>query len=223
MIRTQMKIATIDIEGDGLRRELQQKIFENLGHFDRKTRPWCIGITTDQGTKMYVCKLPSRGRHIGDIEDKEYYGPKHDESTKIPSTIDGVEVRPFENRDNMILYIVSEILRLSAEGYEILFKGYKDHRLIEPDDYEDDFVLCELDEDFGYDLELIKTRIERIMSKVTSSMKLVYPKTWDNTHRQGYTGGKSNQVFLENGIRHCKEDCEQLYRLAIEGKTWRPK
>lgn len=217
-----MNIATIDIEGDGLRKEIQQKIFENVGHFDKNTLPWCIGITTDKGTKMYVCKLPSQGRLVGKIGEKEYYGPWHSQDAVVPETIDGVEVKRFDNRDNMILYVVSELLRLSAEGYEILFKGYRDHRIIEPEDLEESCEYGEIDENFDYDRQLILAKLVDIANRALRQMKLVYTKNWNYTHRQGYTGQESPNDFIENGIRHCKEDVEQLYRLAIEGKTWRP-
>lgn len=217
-----MKIATIDIEGDGLRKEIQQKIFDNVGHFDKNTLPWCIGITTDKGTKMYVCKLPSKGRLVGKIGEEEYYGPWHSQDAVVPESVDGVEVKRFENRDNMILYIVSELLILSADGYEILFKGYRDHRVIEPEDPDESTEYKELDEDFDYDRQLLLAKLADIANRALGSMKLVYTNTWNYTHRQGYTGRESPNEFIENGVRHCKEDVEQLYRLAIDGKTWRP-
>ena len=188
-----MKIVTIDIEGDGLSRDLNKKLFPEGGHYDPDTRLWCITFTDDKGTDTYVCKLPTQPR-----QGRKAY---HEAATKVPKEINGHKVTEVTDYWSFLNTIYLLLKLYKASGYKICFKGYGKY------DYDKDM------------LEIVFKKFD-IDTDVLDCLINVYKATvgrWKETPKQIYTGKRiPNQEYLINGLTHNIEDSMQLYNITRE-------
>lgn len=193
-----MKFITIDIEGDGRVRKINQKLFPKPPHYDPETRIWCCSICYNSIVKTYVCKLPPTTRKLPDCSHTASY---HLQDTKVPKlykTTQIVEIKEYKE----FLNEISNILTFAKNnGYKVCFKGYGRY------DYDKDM------------LNLIFNKFG-ISTYGIDNMVNVYKYTvgrWNKTHEQvGLVVKKPNQEFICDGIRHNIEDCLQLYNIVRE-------
>lgn len=188
-----MKLVTIDIEGDALVAEINQRLFPEGGHYDPDTRLWCITFTDDKGTDTYVCKLPTQPR-----PGRKAY---HKAATKVPKEIDEhkiTEVTDYWSFLNTI-YLLLKLYKLS--GYKICFKGYGKYN------YDKDM------------LEIVFKKFD-IDTEVLDCLINVYKATvgrWKESPKQVKKGEYiPNQQYMNNGIKHNIEDSIQLYNIVRE-------
>lgn len=190
-----MKFITIDIEGDGRVRKINQKLFPKPPHYDPETRIWCCSVCWKGKVKTFVCKLPPTTRTL---PDGSHTGSFHLESTRVPKsygTTTIVEIKDYVE----FLKEISKILEQAKNtGYKVCFKGYGKY------DYDKD-MLTHIFNKFGISTYGIDTMVN------------VYALTkdkWPDTHKQvGLELKKPNQEFICDGIRHNIEDTLQLYNI----------
>lgn len=188
-----MKLVTIDIEGDALVAEINQRLFPEGGHYDPDTRLWCITFTDDKGTDTYVCKLPTQPRQ----------GRKahHKAATKVPKEINGHKVTEVTDYWSFLntIYLLLKLYKLS--GYKICFKGYGK---------------------YNYDKDMLEIVFKKfnIDTDVLDCLINVYKATvgrWKESPKQVKKGEYiPNQQYMNNGIKHNIEDSIQLYNIVRE-------
>ena len=183
-----MKFRTIDIEGDGLKSSINQKLFPNGNHFDPDTIMWCITFCNqDYDTLTLVKKLPSVKRMVHGVKDM-LNSSYHEITTVIPKVIDNHEIIEFTDWNEFLKEITWQIM--ISEG-DIYSKGYGK---------------------YNYDAMVLKANYERnnIYDGVSKLIKSVNPTKWDKTFEQVKNYIIPNQEFTERGIKHNIEDAIQL-------------
>lgn len=181
-----MKFRTIDIEGDGIKREINQQLFPEGNHFDPGTIMWCVTFCDqDYNTLTLVKKLPETSRYIKNGISTQSV---HYKDTIVPSVIDGHEIKEFTDWTEFIKEIIWQIMISEGNVYS---KGYGK---------------------YNFDAQVLKANIERnhLYDGVSHLIKTVNPTKWDKTHPQVTERGTRNQIFIERGIRHNIEDAIQL-------------
>lgn len=187
---------TIDIEGDSLSRDMNQKLFPAPPHYDPETRIWCVSMYNGFRTVTYVCKLPSEPRCIRPgLFTKAY----HALATKIPYDMDGHHITGFETYTGFLTNLYCMLNRAYQSGIKVFFRGYGKY-------------------DYDYDTLLrIFTRNDiptDVLECMVNWNKVSRNYVWKNTAAQVKTGQWiSNQQYMENGIRHNIEDVIQLYEI----------
>lgn len=202
-----MKYWTIDLEGDGLRRSLNQQAFGwNFGNFDPETRIWCCTICGPKedgsmGRRTFVCKLPPVPRRLISpvkIGDSYVWNTQavHEELTRIPDFIredDGFEADMYRD----FLWALEHRLSTACKkGITVYFKPYGK---------------------FEYDKELLRVNFEKFNLDV-DVLKCLKPYNipegaWKETAQQVIVGGVPNQEYMNKGIKHNMEDAKQLYEI----------
>lgn len=183
-----MKFRTIDIEGDGLKSSINQKLFPNGNHFDPDTIMWCVTFCDqDYNTLTLVKKLPSVKRMVHGVKDM-LNSSYHEIKTVIPKVIDNHEIMEFTDWNEFLKEITWQIM--ISEG-DIYAKGYGK---------------------YNYDAMVLKANYERnnVYDGVSKLIKSVSPIKWDKTFEQVKNYIIPNQEFTERGIRHNIEDAIQL-------------
>ena len=183
-----MKFRTIDIEGDGLKSSINQKLFPNGNHFDPDTIMWCITFCNqDYDTLTLVKKLPSVKRMVHGVKDM-LNSSYHELTTVIPKFIDNHEIIEFTDWNEFLKEITWQIM--ISEG-DIYSKGYGK---------------------YNYDAMVLKANYERnnVYDGVSKLIKSVNPTKWDKTFEQVKNYIIPNQEFTERGIKHNIEDAIQL-------------
>jgi hypothetical protein len=183
-----MKFRTIDIEGDGLYRSLNQKLFPEGNHFDPGTIIWCVTFCDqDYSTLTLVKKLPETPRHV---KDGVYTKAVHYRDSVVPKEIDGHVIKEFTDTKEFIKEIFWQIMISSGNLYA---KGYKE---------------------YNYDAMLLKSYFDRHGFHgdiAVNWVKTVEPTVWEETPKQVKTGQwVSNQDYMVTGIRHNIQDTLQL-------------
>lgn len=214
------KIVTLDLEGDGLKKEINQKLFPTGCHIDPNTRIWCATFTARLDgqiiTSTYTTKLNGtravyvNGRMSG-MTTAEHY-----ESTVIPTEIDTVfghhQIRAFQDERDLFVSLIRYLMKLDNK-YEVWVKGYNGYK---------------------YDYLALMNSMVRLwpntnMTKVTEFMNDVisikfrdaaaeFPKlqvNWPGTTEQVQIGDfKDNQTYMNTGIIHNIEDSYQLFTMV---------
>lgn len=214
------KIVTLDLEGDGLKKEINQKLFPTGCHIDPNTRIWCATFTARLDgqiiTSTYTTKLNGtravyvNGRMSG-MTTAEHY-----ESTVIPTEIDTVfghhQIRAFQDESDLFVSLIRYLMKLDNK-YEVWVKGYNGYK---------------------YDYLALMNSMVRLwpntnMTKVTEFMNDVislkfrdaaaeFPKlqvNWPGTTEQVQIGDfKDNQTYMNTGIIHNIEDSYQLFTMV---------
>lgn len=183
-----IKFRSIDIEGDGLYRTMNQKLFPEGNHFDPGTIVWCVTFCDqDYNTLTLVKKLPDTPRHV---KDGVYTKAVHYKDSVVPKEIEGHAVVEFTDTKEFIKEIVWQIMITSGDLYA---KGYKE---------------------FNYDAMLLKSYFDRnnfYGDVAVNCIKAVEPTVWKETPKQIRTGQWiSNQDYMVTGIKHNIEDTLQL-------------
>lgn len=183
-----IKFRAIDIEGDGLYRTLNQKLFPEGNHFDPGTIVWCVTFCDqDYNTLTLVKKLPDTPRHV---KDGVYTKAVHYKDSVVPNEIEGHAVVEFTDTKEFIKEIVWQIMITSGDLYA---KGYKG---------------------FNYDAMLLKSYFDRNSfygDIAVNCIKAVEPSIWKETPKQIRTGQWiSNQDYMVTGIKHNIQDTLQL-------------
>lgn len=198
-----MKFVTMDIEGDGLSRDINQKIFPEGGHYDPDTRLWCVTFAVEDITRTYVCKLPNKPRELPNgMKTKAY----HEDATKVPEYIGKHKIKEFRIYSSFIYAIYKSLLQMEELGYKVYFKGYDKF------DYDRDMLEMKFKE-FN-----IPTGTLNNLYNINKEMNITWKKTYDQV-----TTGKwlNNQEYMESGIRHNIEDAIQLYEVINDRNTSR--
>lgn len=214
------KIVTLDLEGDGLKKEINQKLFPTGCHIDPNTRIWCATFTARMKgqivTSTYTTKLNGtravyvNGRMSG-MTTAEHY-----ESTVIPTEIDTVfghhQIRAFKDERDLVVSLTRNLMILGNK-YEVWVKGYNGYK---------------------YDYLALMNSMVRLwpdtnMNKVIDFMNDVisikfrdaaaeFPKlqvNWPGTTEQVQIGDfKDNQTYMNTGIIHNIEDSYQLFTMV---------
>lgn len=183
-----IKFRAIDIEGDGLYRTMNQKLFPEGNHFDPGTIVWCVTFCDqDYNTLTLVKKLPDTPRHV---KDGVYTKAVHYRDSVVPNEIEGHAVVEFTDTKEFIKEIVWQIMISSGDLYA---KGYKE---------------------FNYDAMLLKSYFDRnnfYGDIAVNCVKAIEPTIWKETPKQIKTGQWiSNQDYMVTGIKHNIQDTLQL-------------
>lgn len=192
-----MKFRTIDIEGDGLYRTLNQKLFPEGNHFDPGTIIWCVTFCDqDYNTLTLVKKLPETPRHV---KDGVYTKAVHYRDSVVPKEIDGHVIKEFTDNLEFMKEISWQIMISDGKIYA---KGYKD---------------------YNYDSMLFRTYCKRnnfYGDFAANFITVVNPTVWEETHGQVKRGQWiSNQDYMVTGIRHNIEDAMQLAKRINNGEV----
>ena len=214
------KIVTLDIEGDSLKKEINQKLFPTGCHFDPGTRIWCATLTTRINGQIRTTTLTTKlngtraiyvnSRMVG-MTTAEHY-----ESTVIPTEIDTVfghhKITTYKDEKDLFTNLIRHLMMLGNK-YEIWIKGYNGYK---------------------YDYIAIMNSMKRLwpltdMNKVMNFMNDVisikfrdavaeFPKlqvNWPGTTEQVQIGDfKDNQTYINTGIIHNIEDSYQLFTMV---------
>ena len=233
-----MKLATIDFEGDALHKSINQQIFPKGCHFDPGTRVWCATISWEQEgqmfTNQYVTKL--NGTRVLRHEDGTYIfddrGFKlrtvatHDTSTTIPLNLyasSHITLTACATEHELYDYVRIELVNLLAQDYTICSKGYGKYNydnmlfLTLKNRYKD-----EMDETIDiYNHANCYNIITNVANTKLDNVHTV-SQLWKPTHKQIAKGQSiPNQEYLEHGMKHNLEDCENLFNLIAKYyKVW---
>lgn len=192
------KFITIDLEGDGCSKDINQKLFPEGGHYDPETRIWCVTFACSEDTVTYVCKLPNRPRELPNGMMTKAY---HEDATRVPDIVDGHRVKEFKVYSSFIYAVYCRIRKLKEIGFKVCFKGYGE---------------------YNYDKDMLEIIFDRFKldTSVLDCMLNVHKCTvgrWKETSRQVTTGNRiPNQEYIIRGIRHNIEDSIQLYNIVRE-------
>lgn len=220
------KIVTLDLEGDGLKKEINQKLFPTGCHFDPGTRIWCATLTTrsKEGrivTDTYTTKLNgTRAIYVNDrmvgMTTAEHYA-----STVIPTEVNTIfgkhHIRPCDTIDIFMKELILELCNYSSNGYEIWIKGYRD---IAGNYYKYDRIAL-LNATYKVFNKTSKKTIN--LAFVNNGIKFrdaaaEFPKlqvNWPGTTEQVQIGDfKDNQPYMNTGIIHNIEDSYQLFTMV---------
>lgn len=207
-------IITIDIEGDGLDRSINQKLFPKGAHIDPNTRIWSVSFAirnlydnpSETSIYTYVCKLPDTVRNVYD-----YYGriigrttAIHEKETKVPKRH---KIR-LQGHSGAISWI-TEI----PDYKEFLTKvaNIIDNLISRPspiDEFKVQPILSKGYGDYNYDYLVLKNACNKHGIKFSGSCIVSLsdiPKL--NSAKQVSAGHyKLNQEYLLNGIEHNIDD-----------------
>lgn len=230
MINTN-RIITLDLEGDGLKKEINQKLFPNGCHFDPNTRIWCATFTTRNKngniiTETYTTKLNgTRPVYVKDANGNDRMAgmttAEHYDSTVIPTTVNtrfGIHtVTPCDTTFNFNKQIVKTLGMLCGH-YEIWIKGYRDK---DGNYYKYDQIAFfntlyklwpEIDEN------VINKQFDDLFDVKFRDAAAEFPKlqvNWPGTTEQVQIGDyKDNQTYMNTGIIHNIEDSYQLFTMV---------
>lgn len=208
-------IATLDVEGDGLDREINQKLFPAGAHIDPNTRVWCATFTIRRHhivkTVTFVTKLNGtrpvtiNGRLVG-MTVAEHY-----DSSIIPESVDTIYghhdiIKVCKDESEVLDNIANTIWELIQTGYNIYCKGYNAKY-----NY-DALVLYNASIRHGNLLAFKETCWSCLRNACCSCCQI--NKLWNKTHEQIKKGDyKSNQEYLIDGIKHNIEDSYQLFSI----------
>lgn len=206
------RIRTIDLEGDGLDKSINQSIFPNGCHLDPNTRIWCCTVTLEHGvSKTFVCKLPSIERAVINDEGKVVGLTKavHYDDTVIPETIwaNGVKHKIVSCDDyKEFIGIIWQIINVIASGEDKLYaKGYGKYNY-------DKLLLEIIFKKFGYE---IPDWWERVW--VNAGEDRLVNLLWKETPSQIHSGTYiPNQQYMNYGIQHNIVDSEQLFDVVMK-------
>lgn len=209
-------IVTIDIEGDALSPDINQKLFPSGCHMDPNTRVWCCTFTIPEFrsgetyTRTLVCKLPDKPREIIQ-EDGKFHGWKtssiHKKETIVPSKLDtnyGTDhvIVSYDNYEEYLTEI-RDILDACLLTCFVVCKGYN-----KVYNY-DKLMLEHLFKEHNIELP---DHWDNCVNAIQICPNLTY--CWKATTEQAHTGDNiPNQEYIINGIKHNIEDSVQLYNL----------
>jgi hypothetical protein len=225
------RIVTLDLEGDGLSKKVNQNVFPNGCHFDPGTRIWCATLTTrsKEGgivTETYTTKLNgTRPVYIKDSEGNYRMAAmttaEHYESTVIPTEVDTIfgnhYITPCDTTTCFMQRLILELCNYSLNGYEIWIKGYRDK---EGNYYKYDRIAL-LNATYKAFTKTSKKVIN--LAFVKNGIKFrdaaaEFPKlqvNWPGTTEQVQIGDfKDNQTYMNTGIIHNIEDSYQLFTMV---------
>ena len=217
-------ITTIDIEGDGLDREINQKLFTKPPHIDPGTRIWCVSFAVrpisdnpfdiavqesfDYHTSVYtyVCKLPDTERTIYDYNGRAIARTvaTHKKETKVPH---------YRNARNALHPGVEYSIVEIPDYTKFLTKvaNVIDNILSRPDPinkFPTQPIMSKGYGNYNYDEIVLKNACNKhgIKFNGTGMISLSdVPKL--NSTKQVSTGQyKLNQLYLETGIEHNVDD-----------------
>lgn len=206
------RIITIDLEGDGLDKSINQSIFPNGCHLDPNTRIWCCTITWDKGvSKTLVCKLPSIERAVVNDEGEVVGLTKavHYDDTVVPETIwaNGVKhkIDSYNDYKEFIKAIWSLIDVISVANGKLYAKGYGKYNY-------DKLLLEIIFKKFGYEIPDWWDRVW-----VNAGEDRLVNKLWKETPSQIHSGTYiPNQQYMNYGIQHNIVDSEQLFDVVMK-------
>lgn len=213
------RIITIDLEGDGLDKSINQSIFPNGCHLDPNTRIWCCTVTWNHGvSKTLVCKLPSTERAVINDEGKVVGLTKavHYDDTVIPETIwaNGVKhkIVSFDDYKDFIRTIWQLINVIASSEDKLYAKGYGKYNY-------DKLLLEIVFNKFGYE---IPDWWERVW--VNAGEDRLVNVLWKETPSQIHSGTYiPNQQYMNYGIQHNIVDSEQLFDVVMKVRQSRDK
>lgn len=194
-----MKYIALDLEGDGLSKDINKKIFPQSPHWDPNTRIWCASFTkygiAKPITETYVCKLDNKPRYVGKLNGVYYYTRSyHYKSTIIPVDIEDAQIYRFDSTDyeTFLKVLQTKIISCYMSDCELVVKPYGN---------------------YNYDNWLLKKELNKFgIRPLKSNFLMFQPSIWEETSKQVHTNQcKDNQSFLEAGIKHNIEDSQQLY------------
>lgn len=218
-------IMTFDLEGDGLKAEVNQKLFPDGNHQDPNTRLWCATLTYKEYNKLitetYVAKLPASYRLV---KDAVYNNSIHDKATKVPKKVivkdewlNGCEyeqhIYELNNEWELIKTVIHHLINADYMGYKIYCKGYGA-------EYNYDYLALlnsfhrlkadrDLDEVNTIRDELIELR-HALINAITEFP--IINNLWRKTPGQ-VKSGTPNQEAIRWGVLHNVVDSIQLYNL----------
>lgn len=235
-----MKLATIDFEGDALDKSINQRIFPKGCHFDPGTRVWCATISYDyEGqmfTNQYVTKLNGTrelrnedGTFIFDAnKHKLRTKATHEKDTKVPLDLykgrEHITVIECLTEHELYDSIRIEIVSLLSQDYTICSKGYGKYN------YDNMLFLTLMnryykdERDETIDIYNHANCYNLITNVANTKLDNVHTvsQLWKPTHKQVSKGQSiPNQQYLEHGMKHNLEDCENLFNLIAKYyKVW---
>lgn len=229
MINTN-RIVTLDLEGDGLDKKVNQKLFPTGCHFDPNTRIWCATFTTRKNgkiiTETYATKLNgTRPVYVKDANGNDRMAgmttAEHYDTTIIPTEVytrfGHHHITPCESIINLTKRITMALGCLSG-NYEIWIKGYRDK---DGKYYKyDQIALLSSLYKLWPELEesVIHKQFDDTLNVKFRDAAEEFPKlqvNWPGTTEQVQIGEfKDNQTYMNTGIIHNIEDSYQLFTMV---------
>jgi hypothetical protein len=224
MINTN-RIITLDLEGDGLKKEINQKLFPTGCHFDPNTRIWCATFTTRvEGiirTVTYVSKLNgTRPVYVKDANGNDRMAgmttAEHYASTVIPTEVNSRfghhKIISCDTIIDLVKKIITNLGKLAAH-HEIWIKGYNGYKYDQIALFNSLYkLLPNLDE------SLIVKQFNDVFDVKFRDASKEFPKlqvNWPGTTEQVQIGDlKDNQTYMNTGIIHNIEDSYQLFTMV---------
>ena len=182
-----MNFSTIDIEGDALSKDINQKLFPEGNHFDPGTRIWCVTFCdgADMSTETFVHRLDG----IREVKEGVFTKAYHEKYYEVPATIIGRPVMEIPNVKDFLYQVYWKLVTMAP----VYSKGYGK---------------------YNFDLQALYANFERAglwTRPLEGTVKSVNTTRWNRTSSQVYTGGyKGNREYMMDGIRHNIEDSIQL-------------
>lgn len=220
-------IITIDIEGDGLDRSINKRLFPNGNHFDPDTRIWCVSFAVralsdnpfnkeieellqyHTSVYTYVCKLPEHTRKLPlpywrNGEYCWYTSAHHLKGTKVPHCKNARDIL-----HPGVEYSIVEV----PDYYEFLTKVVNviDNILSRPspiDKIPTQPIISKGYGNYNYDYQVLSNACSKYAIKFNgSSMIHLSGVPYLNSTKQVSTGHNiPNQRYLLNGIEHNIDD-----------------
>ena len=221
------RFIALDIEGDGLDKSINQKIFPDGCHIDPNTRIWCATIAIKSVassaimTRTFVTKLNGTRAVIGPngrlagMTTAEHY-----KETTIPNQMETVfgnhEVIECPNERTLLTKLLAEINYLTNNGRSYVWiKGYGDYS------YDYIAITNSLDRLFKTDPrydDKLKAIIDAAFGTYVFNATAEFPRItvdWPGTTKQISAGSfKDNQTYMNTGICHNIEDTVQLLNMV---------
>lgn len=198
-----MKYMTMDCEGDGLHRSINQKLFPNANHFDKNTTIWCVTFAVGEHCVTFFKKLPDKEHRRNVIlDDGKVWGTVnsyHEAESKPYDYSALTDFRDFTDKSyEEYLQAIADFLRAAHDRrYRIYYKSYNGYK---------------------YDEDLLRVNFDKYNIDITHCFDYMYsceawmPKTTEQQSLGTYT---PNEVFMNKGIKHNIEDAKELYKRTI--------
>lgn len=221
MINTN-RIITLDLEGDALKKEINQKLFPTGCHFDPNTRLWCATFTTRVNGIIKTITFVTKLNGTREIYNKDAYGndrlcgmttAEHYASTIIPTNLNTIfgphKIKPCDDTITFMKATMQALVGFSR-NYEIWVKGYNGYL------YDRIALLNSLVKLFPNDNQVIN-EFNGLNIRFRDAAA-EFPKlqvNWPGTTEQVQIGDfKDNQEYLNTGIIHNIEDSYQLFTMV---------
>lgn len=145
-----MNYITLDIEGDGLNRSINQVLFPEGNHFDKNTTIWCATFASPKKSLTFFKKLPNyANRRCVRLDNGRFWGrvrSYHDDESMPYDWSNETIFRDYSEQSykDYLLAIHDLLDKCNYYNYKVFIKSYKEY------DYDKDLLKVNFDK---YDID----------------------------------------------------------------------